>query len=132
MVFKSEPVGDFSTVYPLYSLKQESGRALEITRAIHSVWERIQSIYKDPAEAQVITTLLRNTLEGYFSCKLPIPVPGKYEHVEPYLEIIFRDAIASGILPRQLPTDESWEKILLLEKMLQSQIKKSLRNSKHS
>lgn len=72
-------LADFSTVYPLYPYKQETGRALELTRGIHSVWDQIQGIYRDPSEVQVIETLLRNTLEAYFSFKLSIPVPGKNE-----------------------------------------------------
>ncbi len=119
-------LADFSTVYPLNSRGQELARARELSRGIDSVWKILQTLFQHPSEDKIIGNVLQKTLEKYIGYDLPSIVPTKACLVEPFLVQLFEQIGRNGIIPKVTSSEESWQKIVSLEKIFMKEIKKNL------
>lgn len=117
-------LADFSTMYPLHPRKQEAARARELARGMSAIWDIFKTQFKGSQEAPIVNYIFSNILNNYLGLRIP-GGPTSFNTTEHFFEAAIRVAIDKGLIPKELPHQESWEKILSLEKNILKMLKTS-------
>lgn len=108
-------LADFSTVYPLHPKKQEAARAHELARGMAAIWDILSSQFQGSQEGPIVDYIFSNILKNYLGIGIP-GGPSSFDATEQFFEAAIGVAIDKRLIPKDLPHQESWEKILSLEK----------------